>query len=727
MVVFLVGGESRFMDAMINKLNKDGHRVYLLTGSKNSHTSYQKVFEKYNFEYESDSVREILVSANPDVVIFMGAQDTRYNWENARRTSVQFTADLTNIISAYSSVKKGRFLYLSSQEVFGKSYLEDIKEDEPVSANSFRALALAQGEEICKNYYNTRGMQSIVVRIDHLYGTPQKGKIQDNPCFQMTLEMLKNNKLSANNRNLFSMLHENDAVQFLYELVAAEKLEYPVYHLSSGCVISQMQLAHMIGDAAGNGVEIVDDTVGSGYRLVLDGSRFEKEFDRKLFVPYEEGIKKTVQYMKKHSSSFLHSTDTGAGLGNRLWRSICQIFWLFVPYLENLICFIPFFMLNNRAVSSRYFGKLDFYLLYVLLFAIVYGQQQAIFSALLATAGYCFRQMYDKTGFEVLLDYNTYVWMAQLFIVGMVVGYMKDQIRNIRDQDEDQIQYLNGQLGDITDINDSNVRMKHTFERQIVNQKDSLGKIYEITSQLDQRGPEEVLFYAAQVLSKLMDTQDAAIYTVANRDYARLFSFTSQTAKKLGKSIRYSDMKDMYEELKAHRVYINKTMDSSYPLMAGAVYSGEQMQTILMVWGLPWERMNLAEANRLTVVGYLIQNAVVRAGRYLDALRERRYVEDSDVLGKEAFRQLVNAFFDAKSNGLTECCLLKIQHTAENFKETAQKLEKKLRQTDYFGVLADGLYVLLPNTDDEDAKGVIERFRKEGFESAIVHVEEISR
>ena len=86
------------MDAMINKLNKDGHRVYLLTGTKNSHTSYQKVFEKYNFEYDSDSIREILVSANPDIVIFMGAHDTRYDWENSRKTSVQFTADLTNVI-----------------------------------------------------------------------------------------------------------------------------------------------------------------------------------------------------------------------------------------------------------------------------------------------------------------------------------------------------------------------------------------------------------------------------------------------------------------------------------------------------------------------------------------------------------------------------------------------------------------------------------------------------
>ena len=50
-------------------------------------------------------------------------------------------------------------------------------------------------------------------------------------------------------------------------------------------------------------------------------------------------------------------------------------------------------MLNNRAVGSEYFSKLDFYLLYVLLFAIVHGQQQALLSAGLAVGGYCFRQI----------------------------------------------------------------------------------------------------------------------------------------------------------------------------------------------------------------------------------------------------------------------------------------------------------------------------------------------
>ena len=181
---------------------------------------------------------------------------------------------------------------------------------------------------------------------------------------------------------------------------------------------------------------------------------------------------------------------------------------MLAPYLENLICFIPFFMIHNRAVGSQYFAKLDAYLLYVLLFAIVYGQQQAIFSALLATAGYCFRQMYNQSGLEVLMDYSTYIWMAQLFILGMVVGYMRDQIHHIKKDDQEEISYLHGQLGDMTEINDSNVRMKQIFELQLVNQKDSLGKIYEITSSLDQYGAYEVLFYAAQTISKLMNTED---------------------------------------------------------------------------------------------------------------------------------------------------------------------------------------------------------------------------
>ena len=104
-----------------------------------------------------------------------------------------------------------------------------------------------------------------------------------------------------------------------------------------------------------------------------------------------------------------------------------------------MIVFIPFFMINNRVTGSAYFAKLDPYLIYVEIFAIIYGQQQAAFSSFLAVAGYIFRQTYSRSGFDVMLDYNTYVWMAQLVILGLSVGYLRDKIRTIKDDRKDSL------------------------------------------------------------------------------------------------------------------------------------------------------------------------------------------------------------------------------------------------------------------------------------------------
>ena len=437
---------------------------------------------------------------------------------------------------------------------------------------------------------------------------------------------------------------------------------------------------------------------------------------------WEKGVERVVTFMKRHSGSFVMEEDTGAGLGGKVWNSTRRICKALFPYIENLILFFPFYLLHCSAAESAFFARLDFLLLYVLLFAAIHGQGQAVFSGLLAVAGYCAWQMKERTGFEVLLDYNTYVWMAQLFIVGLVVGYLKDQLHFLKGESSARIQYLEGQLRDIEDINDSNVRMKHNFEAQVVNQKESLGKIYEITSSLEQYGPEEVLFYAAQVLSKLMDSQDVAVYTVANGDYARLFSATSREARKLGNSIRYTDdsMAELYGELKEHRVYVNRNMTDNLPMMASAVYSEDNMQLILMLWGIPWERMTLGESNRLTIVGYLIQNAVVRANHYLEALRNQRYVEGTKVLDEEAFTQLAKAFLDARDKGLTEYVLLEVQAGESNYEQVASTLGSAIRQTDYLGILkGNRLYALLTNTGRDNVGGVIERFQKAGYACVI--------
>lgn len=718
MDVLLIGGAGRMMDALIDKFNKSGHRIFLLTGHREKQGSYKHVFEKYNFSYDDESIQEILKSIKPEIIVFTGSYDPNFDWSKAQQESMRYTAGLMNILSAYALVRSGRFVYLSSQEVYGNSYPNHVPETEAVSPKGLKALAIAQGESLCDNYRKTQGMDTLILRFDGVYSVPKRGKQQEDICFNMCMEAIKHGSISASSRNTFSMLYLNDAVELAYKVIIDRGAAQSCYHISSMEEITEMQLAEVICQTMGTGVKIVDNSVGENHRLVLDGQIYQKEYDQKIFTNYREGATKVAGFVKRYSGSFSKEGDVGAGWFGKLKQNARSIFGKLLPFIENLICFIPFFMLNNRAVGSEYFDRVDFYLLYVLLFAIVHGQQQAIFSGLLSVAGYCFRQMYTRSGFDVLLDHNTYVWMAQLFILGMVVGYMRDQLRHIRTEDEEELQYLRGKLEDLSDINDSNVRMKQNFETQVVNQKDSLGKIYDITSSLDRYSPEETLFYAAQVLAKLMDSRDVAIYLVANQNYARLFSATSPEARKLGNSIEYTAMKEMFAELKEERVYINKNMDDKLPLMASAIFEEERMQLILMVWGIPWQRMTLAESNRLTVIGRLIQNAVLRANRYLDTLKDQRYMKGTNMLTEDAFTLLVKAFFDAREKGLTECTLLRIVTKDETLEHAATVLGQKLRQTDYMGMLKNGgLYVLLSNTDEEHASGVIERFRASGYES----------
>ena len=77
-----------------------------------------------------------------------------------------------------------------------------------------------------------------------------------------------------------------------------------------------------------------------------------------------------------------------------------------------------------------------------------------------------------------------------------------------------------------------------TGETEPASSTDSWKSIYDIISSLEKYKTEEVLFYAAEILGKEMGSKNVAIYNVANREYARLYSSTSLEARRLGNSIK---------------------------------------------------------------------------------------------------------------------------------------------------------------------------------------------
>ncbi len=722
MNVLLIGGSGSLINSLIIKFKKEGHRVFLLTGTRQDKAPYQKVFERYNFPYDCSCLNEIFESINMDLTIFLGAYDTNYKWKHEEADAVQYSSGLMNILMSYAMKNKGRFVYLSSDEVYSTHSERDITEEDAPTPIGVKNMLLAQAEEMCESYRTSREKDIVTLRLDHVYVIPKKRSECRDKCTRMCLEAFDEKKITVNENSRFALLYETDAVEFIYRIAVSETHEYSLYNISSCNEKTEPEVAEIVRQYFGPDTKIMM-LPGEKKRIVLSNERFVNEFGKQYYCNDEGIIKRITRTMQLNKPAFWGDEEKKKTLIERIFERGGWLLKAMVPFVENVIVFIPFFMINNRTTDSKYFANLDFYLLYVLLFAIVYGQQQAVFSAVLATAGYCFRQMYSQSGFELMLDTNTYVWIAQIFILGLVVGYMRDQITKMKRESVEEKQFLSGQLGDMKDINSSNVRVKEALETQLVNQNDSVGKIYSITSALDQRSPEEVLFYAADMLSTLVKSKDVAIYNIVNDRYARLFSATSKKSRSLGNSVKYRDtLGEMYETMMNHKVYINRKMEENKPMMANMIFDDDgQPLIMLLVWTLPWENMTLGQANQLIVISALIKSAVVRSARYLQALQEKRYIEDTKILEPEAFGLLLNAFQNAKKEGLAECVLVKVRVSdGETLQELSETVYKHLRQTDIMGISEGGLRILLSNTSPSDADFVVSRFEKLGIETEIV-------
>ena len=350
MNILLTGGSSSLIDSMILKLRKEGHRVFILTGDKYKHNKYEKVFEKYEFPYDSENLNEILESVNPDVTILMGAFDTNYYWNGEERENVRFVSHLVNILVAHSRFKKTKLIFLSSDEVYSGNYAHDIEEDEKFSGSGLKAECLSQAEEMCRNFSENRGMDLIVLRLDHFYGIPKGKKDLNHIVDGMCLECLRDGYIKAGTDHEFSMLYEKDAVEYIYQVVKRKKHEHFLYHLSSSDVVSELELAAMIQDEMKSEANIITVPGGDG-RCVLSGSRFEREYGVHAFCDWKKAVKDIVSYMQRHKGVFLKDDELKKPWWKRLWEKWKWLLHVLFPFMENLACFIPFFMLDNRTVG----------------------------------------------------------------------------------------------------------------------------------------------------------------------------------------------------------------------------------------------------------------------------------------------------------------------------------------------------------------------------------------
>ena len=160
--------------------------------------------------------------------------------------------------------------------------------------------------------------------------------------------------------------------------------------------------------------------------------------------------------------------------------------------------------------------------------------------------------------------------------------------------------------------------------------------------------------------------------------------------------------------------YINRRLVENMPMMACAIRENEEIRTIIMIWQLPWEKMTLGQSSVLTVTSMLIQNAILRAQRFLEITRRERFIDDTKILRTEAFSAILDTYRKAEQHRLTRITLLRIipDDDSEPLIDVGKRAASHLRQDDRLGMGADGnLYVLLPNSTLKSAEIVMNRLK----------------
>lgn len=712
--VLVIGSNTTVTRAISQKLTREGARVFLLSDRREKKTFREP--GHYYYDYTDDSVREVVDSCRPGTILFMGAYDSAYSWSEDSEQSdyKRYLAGLCNILSCAEDAGVRRFLYLSSECVFEDHYMTQIAEEAPVSPRSVKGRAISMGESIGAYYNRNYSLDVVTARIDHLYYNPESKEECSQVLADLCMQAIQSGTIRVNAKIIRSGIYLNDAVEALFLLCSVPSHQQEIYHITSEEELREDEAASWIKNAASRQVRIEDHTVGVRRYICLKDTYFKNEFDFHIHYHFEERTIQMVQYMQNHMKKYGRQKpeeQVGATRSRRIVRR------LFV-YLESILCFGVAMLCEQFLGSSSYFEKLDFFLLYVLIFAILQGTYHAIFSATLSMLGYLYIYSGHTLSLQMLMDVGTYVWIAQVFIIGMSVGYLRDRLFMVQQDREEEVTYLSDRLSNMTEIASSTTQIKNYFEQQVINSNESFGSFYDIAARLDVTNDDEVIFVAVQLVAQVMGTKETAMYRVLDNGFCRLMASTTSRAYELGKSIRTSEYLEIFQVLKENNIFINRTIKENYPSMASGMRD-EQGNLIIAVflWDMPYDRMTLKGSNNLRVMSLLIQGAVTRAVRYMEALSEKHYHENTSILEKNAFQEFFEIYKNASQKQLTVFSLLQIHSPFLDVEETDRMLRPLLRNTDLVGYDGGSEYeILLPYSTAGDAKLVENRLKNLSFE-----------
>jgi len=202
--------------------------------------------------------------------------------------------------------KKGiaRVHHISTCEVFGDLALDEeraFKEDDPFLPRTPYNAAKASANHVVMSYHHTFGLPVTISHCCNNYG-PYQFPEKLIPLFATNAIEGKSLPLFRSSANKREWIHADDHSAAVDLILRNGKIGHS-YNIGTGIEKSVEEITDVILDTLGKPQELktyVPDRKGHDRRYLLDTTKIESELGWKPIVPFNHGIKKTVEWYRDH-------------------------------------------------------------------------------------------------------------------------------------------------------------------------------------------------------------------------------------------------------------------------------------------------------------------------------------------------------------------------------------------------------------------------------------------
>lgn len=721
MNILITGNLSSLVIPLSRELVRNKNKVILASSNaKEIDISTDRSLSLHSINPADTVFRDVFDSYKFDIIIFLSTREEQYVEQRDRLSVGQQLDGLRNTLEMARRGDVKRFLYLSSTEVYGNA--ADISESalpHPISVNGDLLL---MGEKYCRNYHKDYGLPITILRLPNLYGPEEKtgllyrlvyeGKLKDEIIIQVEPE------------TLCSFLHVDDVIDFIKRTIDEEYFpEALVINLSSSKPIKISTLADILKRYF-SVVIFADDHGETIYTMPTPVSSARKLYHWFDLHDITSEIEDYIQSIKIRS---VNEQTYFQKLKN--WATEYKSTLKWVELIGGAMLAIYLSELTGTLIQFQY---VDFRLVYVVILGSVYGLQSGLIASTLMSLFVLYTWLNLGVDWKLLV-YNVGNWFPFVLYLaaGMLTGYNHDKAENAIIYEKQQHDFVVEKYSFLYEVFKEIRDLKDEYRERLIGYRDSFGKIFTITRELDELQELAVYLRALSILEEIMQNNSIAIYSLdKSRTYARLEVHSADMGSKIAKTLNLDSMPQALESIEHGKIFQNTELLENYPAYIAPVlnnsYPFNVPVALIVIWVANFDQHSIYYYNLFKVICGMIEASLVRATSFLDANYEKIYLPTTRIMNPDAFADIVKLRIEMKKNKISDFQLVRVEILGEDIGAFYQRISEGIRSVDVVGMLWNGdCYILLTQSDRQSSLEVLKRLMGLGIVGYLAEPSEI--